>query len=55
MASIDFRVTVRINRPRLRAILEETVGQLKRAPRRDRPAIVDRCYARAKRLCLRVT
>lgn len=54
MASVTLTMFVRVNRPRLRAIFQETIGELRRARRRDRPAIADRAVRRALTLCMRV-
>lgn len=54
MAAVTLTLSVRINRPRLRAIFQEAIGELRRARRGDRPAIADRAARDAVRLCVRV-
>lgn len=54
MASEVFALKVTWRHRRAVAIIQETQGKLKRAPRRERPAIFDRCVARMLRECARV-
>ena len=54
MASAEYILAVQLNHRRAHAIIQETRGQLRRAPRNERPAIVDRAVARFTRECVRV-
>lgn len=54
MAAETITLKLGWNRRRAAAIIEETRGQLKRARRRDRPAIFQRAVDRMVRECTRV-
>jgi hypothetical protein len=54
MASISITMSVKIKRRRINAMLQQCHGELKRAMRRDRPAIARRWLNRIKEKCIKV-
>lgn len=52
MAEGGYTVHVRVNRGRAEAYRQQARGELKRAPRRDRPALMRRWVDRIMRECV---
>lgn len=54
LETMTVSVNARINTGRQQAMLQALRGRVKRAPRRDRPAIIDRGLAEIVDKCVRV-
>lgn len=55
LTNMSLSIRVQWKRPRARAMMQQAWGEIRRARRNDRPALLERWDQRIRRECLRVT